>query len=559
MPLFEFINLPNVTSFHVPDSARLRNFANNNPYMRIGTVLPGGYVVGYVFEDKLEQLVLGLEESFIDIRPTVFALLDRQSLESTSILQVHQLPNINLRGKGVLLGFVDTGIDYTHPAFLYEDGTSKIQYIWDQTILGNFPEDMQFGSVYSQAQINEALSSDNPLSIVPEQDTNGHGTFLASVAGGRENNDFLGAAPDSEIIAVKLKPASEFRLSYTVAPPGTTDVFASDKIMLGIKFILDKADELKRPVAICIGLGSNFGGHAGLSIIEDYITYLSSRRGVVICTAAGNEANARHHTSGKISALGETKAVEVLVGENVGAFAAYIWNSPLDSISASVESPTGQVIRKIPFQANTVVQKTFVLEKSFVTVAYLLIRDHLIFVQVNEPTPGIWRIILHGDAISNGDYHAWLPITGLISPNVEYVSPNPFNTVVVPSTAVGAIVCGAYNSLDNSLYISSSWGPTLVPRLAPDFTAPGVNVGGAVPGGHGTFSGTSAAAAITTGASAILLQWGIVEGHEFYMNSARVRALLIGGCDRLPNIHYPNVQWGYGSLNLLNSLRLLAR
>ena len=96
-----------------------------------------------------------------------------------------------------------------------------------------------------------------------------------------------------------------------------------------------------------------------------------------------------------------------------------------------------------------------------------------------------------------------------------------------------------------------------MPRIVPDLVAPGVNVGGAVPGGHGVFSGTSAAAAITTGASAILLQWGIVEGHEFYMNAARVRALLVAGCDRLPNIQYPNVQWGYGSLNLLNSFRVL--
>ena len=96
-----------------------------------------------------------------------------------------------------------------------------------------------------------------------------------------------------------------------------------------------------------------------------------------------------------------------------------------------------------------------------------------------------------------------------------------------------------------------------MPRLAPDFTAPGVNVGGAVPGGHGTFSGTSAAAAITAGASAILLQWGIVLGNEPYMNSARVRALLILGCDTTADLQHPNMQWGYGSLNLFNSLKIL--
>ncbi|HOR14121.1 MAG TPA: S8 family serine peptidase, partial [Clostridia bacterium] len=185
--------------------------------------------------------------------------------------------------------------------------------------------------------------------------------------------------------------------------------------------------------------------------------------------------------------------------------------------------------------------------------------DHLILVKITDPTPGIWRIILQGEVIANGEFHAWLPITGIADPNVEFASPDPDYTVVIPATAVGALVCGAYDSRDNSLYIASSWGPTRVPRLAPDFTAPGVNVGGAVPGGgHGVFTGTSVAAAITTGASAILLQWGIVEGHEFFMNSARIRALLIRGCDRHPNIQYPNVQWGYGSINLMSSFRVLS-
>ena len=559
MPLSEFINLPNVTSFHAPDSVRLRALAQNNPYMRIGTVLSGGYVIGYVVEEMFDQFVLELGESLIGVHPTLLTLLDRQSLESASILQVQQLPNVNLRGEGVLLGFVDTGIDYMHPAFLYEDGTSKIQYIWDQTVLGNFPPDMQFGSVYSKAQIDEALATDNPLSIVPEQDFNGHGTFIASVAGGRENNNYIGAAPDAQIIAVKLKPANQFQRSQTSAPADNDAIFASDNIMLGIEFILDKADALNRPVAICIGLGSNFGGHAGLSLIEEYISYVNTRRGVVVCTAAGNEANARHHTSGTILSSGDTKTIEVVAGENVSTLVVYIWNSPLDSISAAVESPAGQIIHRIPFEANTVFQRSLALERSMVSIGYFLLRDHLILVKITDPTPGIWRIILQGEVIANGEFHAWLPITGIADPNVEFASPDPDYTVVIPATAIGSLVTGAYDSRDNSLYVASSWGPTRVPRLAPDFTAPGVNVGGAVPGGgHGVFTGTSVAAAITTGASAILLQWGIVEGHEFFMNSARVRALLIRGCDRHPNIQYPNVQWGYGSINLMNSFRVLS-
>jgi subtilisin family serine protease len=91
----------------------------------------------------------------------------------------------------------------------------------------------------------------------------------------------------------------------------------------------------------------------------------------------------------------------------------------------------------------------------------------------------------------------------------------------------------------------------------PDLTAPGSEVTGVFPNGFGKMEGTSVAAAVTAGACALLLQWGIVEKNEETMNSYIARTYLIRGCDRDRDIEYPNFQWGYGRLNLFNTFEML--
>ena len=552
--LDEFIRLPTTASFMVQDSDRFRSFAEKNPYIHVGPVLSGGYVVAYLHEDQLHPTLRELGETFMDTHTIAYTLLDRETFAEPYITRTLQMPGTDLMGQGVILGFVDTGIDYTSPSFRYENGSSKILSIWDQTGQGNFPADMQFGAVYTQEEINAALQSDHPLDVVPHQDTDGHGTFIASVACGRENGGHIGAAPDASIIAVKLKPATPYyRRQFPEWPEDNRNIFSSENVMMGIDYILDLADAFDRPVAICIALGSNFGGHAGLSMMEEFLTYISNRRGVAVCTAAGNESSARHHTDGVFTEAGQIRTIEISVGQQVRGFPVYIWNEPWDKLSVAVESPTGQVVSLIPFQTNVALRKTLVLEKSVVALSYFQLKSRLSIVSVEDPTPGIWRIILQGNIVVSGEYHAWLPITGMVSPSVEFVEPKPNYTIVNPATAIGTITCGAYNSRNESLYVASSWGPTRLPRLSPDFVAPGVNIGGIYPRRPGAASGTGVAAAITAGAAAVMLQWGIVMDHEPDMTCNRVLSLLIRGCDRDDSREYPNVQWGYGKLDLWES------
>ncbi|MDL2258828.1 S8 family peptidase [Eubacteriales bacterium OttesenSCG-928-K08] len=526
------------------------------PYVRPGRVLIGGFSSMYVDKNHIDDVLSSLGTRSIDVRPLVLAPLGQADLYEAGILQAQNQPYLDLRGRGVLLGFVDTGIDYMNAAFQYEDKRSKIQYLWDQSIPGNAPEGYYFGSQYTNEQLNEAIVSDNPYSIVPSRDTVGHGTFLASVAGGRGPGEYIGAAPDADMIIVKLRKANQYHLSAAHTPPDVESAFSSADLMVGIEYILDRANRLDRPVAICIGLGTNFGGHDGFSVLEEYLSGLANLAGCVICVAAGNEVLARHHTQGQVEKSGDTKNIEIRAANNGSDINVQIWTGQADLFSAAVTSPAGETVGRIPAKTGVRVESGLALEQSRVSVSYWFplfgSGDQLTNITIYNPTPGLWTITLHGDSVLNGTYHAWLPITGLVDPQIAFLSPSPDVTITVPATSLGIITVGAYATDTRSLYGSSSWGPTRLPLLSPDITAPGVNVQGVFPGGYGSMSGTSVAAAIATGASAQLLQWGVVENNEPSLSSYLARAYFIRGCERDAGISYPNEQWGYGRLNVYN-------
>ena len=551
LSLDEFIALPTTVDFVAVNSRRFRRYADERPFIRIGTVLPdANFVIAYTDQEYIPQIFGETESNFITSFPAVFSLLDTQANEASGITPLQQNPHLDLRGQGVLLGFIDTGIDYTKDAFRYADGTSKIKYLWDQTVPGNPPEDMRFGSVYTQEQINRALRSPDPREIVPSLDTHGHGTFLASVAGGHENNEYMGVAPDSEIVFVKLKRARNYYYERFTLPRDNPYLYQSTDFMLGIKFIIDHTIEFNRPVAICVGMGTNFGPHNGTLVSEQYISAVSRRLGVAIVTAAGNESNTRRHTTGTIRKTGDTETISVNVGQRVSSFSTYIWSAPYNTMSVSVQSPTGQVIPRKPFIPGFTSADTLIFERSTVKIYYYPENIHYIGVTITDPTPGLWNINLYGDYIIDGRYNAWM---SLLCDNVAFLRPDPNFTVVSPATALRTITAGAYDSRNGSLYVASSWGPTAALRMSPDFVAPGVDVRGVFPTGYGTMTGTSVAAAMSAGAAALLLQWGIIRGNEVSMNGDRVRTLLISGCRRNSDTVYPNYQTGYGQLDLFNT------
>jgi len=557
----KFLDSPDTVGFIVRGSDEIDRLISENPEIVATQTLSGRYVVCYTTVENYPHVLDQLGSSYLSSIAMVLGPLGRPGLEAAGILPIQQQPYLSLRGRGVLIGFVDTGIDYTQQVFRYEDGTSKIRYLYDQSITGTPPEGFFIGTDYTNEQINQALQSKNPYDVVPSRDMAGHGTFLASVAAGREIGDFIGAAPEAELIVVKLKKARPYGLRLFAVPKEQENAFSSIAVMIGVEYVLRKAQELERPVVICLGIGTNSGSHDGFSIFEEYLSGVANLSGVCMCIAAGNESQSRHHTKGIVAATGETQNIDVKVGNQPADFFISIWNSVSDKMSVSVTSPTGEYIARIPPKTGNIQTTDLILERAHVRVAnYFPLEGsggQLTNVRVLSATPGIWTITMHGDIILDGTFNAWLPMTGFVSPDVEFLAANPYYTVTVPSTATGAISCGAYNSENDSLYLNTSWGPTRIEIMAPDLVAPGVGIQGIYPTGSGTMSGTSAAAAITAGACALMMQWGIVQGNDVSISTHQIRAYLIRGCNRMQTVSYPNPQWGYGTLNLFQSFNLM--
>lgn len=557
LPLSEFLKLPTTVDFETINSDRFKLFVKERPYLRVGTELASGYVVVYTNKKYLQKVFTEMGENYLTFYPRILSPLDEQSNYDSGITQILNQPYLNVTGRNVIIGFVDTGIDFTKNAFRFADGSTKILNIWDQTLDGPRSPDVYYGSVYTKADIDAALTGDRPFDRVPTRDTDGHGTFLASVAAGSETGEYIGAAPGAYVIAVKLRRANPYYIEKFLLPEENPNLYEETDYLLGMKYILDRSEELNLPVVLCIGMGSNMSGHDGNTQFEEYINFVSQRTGYVFVTAGGNESNAKHHTQGTIARTGTTDTINLRVGEPNVSFRFTIYGTAYDKFSVGVTSPTGETLARLPFKAGFSFSEKLIFEDTSITVGYYKDVNTFIVLEFRNATQGIWEVRLYGDSIISGEYYSWLPITGQINESVEFLKPVPEYTIVFPATGMSSVTCGAYNSFDDSLFVSSSWGPTRQPRMSPDLVAPGVGVNGVYPTGYGTMSGTSVSAAVASGAAALLLEWGIVQGNMKSMNGDTVRILLSSGCRREDGVQYPNVKWGYGRINLFGTFSVI--
>lgn len=489
--------------------------------------------------------------------PKLYTLLDTVNLDAAGITQVQNQPVLKLTGQDIILGFIDTGIDYTHPAFRRSDGSSRIYGLWDQTVqTGTPPYDLEYGSVYTRQEINQALALEDPYSLVPSQDEIGHGTALAGIAAGTAlpENDFAGAAPQAMIAAVKLKPAKEYLKSLFYVT-GDAPAYQMTDIMAGIRYLIRLSEELLKPLVICLGLGTSQGAHSGDSPLDSMLSVTNQFRGIIGVSAAGNEAGRAHHYYGTALNSTEYNAVEILVKEGTRGFCAELWGQPPEVYAVGFESPLGEVVQKIPPRLSYSENISFILENTKIFVSSEIIQtvsgSQLIFIRFTDPTPGSWKIRVYTGNYNSGSYHIWLPITGFSNPDVTFLEPNPDTTITSPGTSLSVITTAAYNAYNNSLYLNSSRGYTRTGQIKPDIAAPGVNVFAPAPRQrYTTITGTSAAAAITAGASALVMEWGMNRTPSRIFNSEEMKSLFIRGAQRRGDNLYPNREWGYGLLDV---------
>lgn len=524
--------------------------------------------IGYKFSaiyyplSEINPISVG-EDTYIAI-PKLFGLMDTSAVEATGALRLQRVRGTSLTGNGVIVGFIDTGIDYTNDIFKNVTGKTRILSIWDQSDQsGTHPQGIEFGSEYTREDIDRALQSENPYSIVPTKDTQGHGTFMAGVACGSEDveNNFIGAANESQIAVVKLKKAKKYLRDFYLIEENVQDVYQENDIMQAVTYLRNLSRRESKPLVLVLGLGTGSGQRSGGSALSQQLNDLGEMIGCCVVTCAGNEGNARLHYKGSVLNK-EYEDVELRVGEGTNGFTMELWGNSPDIISVAFISPSGEMISRIPARVGQSDTVEFLLEKSKIDISYSLVEAgggvELIFMRFIDPTPGVWIIRVYGNNILEGDYNIWLPIKQFIDKETYFLKPNPDITLTVPSTTQATITVAAYDNMTNALFTDSSRGFTRTNEIKPDITAPGVNVYG--PGINNNYvrkSGTSVAAALVAGNCAQLMQWGIVEKNETQMKTNYIKNFLIRGAIRDRNIVYPSKEWGYGKVNVYEAFSIL--
>lgn len=521
------------------------------------TELLNGYAVIVIEEERIGQLAQLPEVEFIEKPKKLYFQTDvgRQ----VSCIDIVQDMPLSLRGKGTLIGIVDSGIDYENAEFRNEDGTTRIVSLWDQSVNGRPPAGYLAGTEYTREQIDAALATEDKevrRQMVKTSDVSGHGTAVAGIAAGNgrgsEGRRFRGAAPEAELIIVKMGAPREGGF------PRTTE------LMRGVDYIVRKAVELRRPVAINISFGNTYGSHDGTSLVERFLNDIADMWKNVICIGSGNEGASAGHVSGKVRRqISET--VELAVQQREPALSIQIWKSYVDEMGVSVISPSGR--QAGPFY-------------EFLGAQRYILGDTELLIYYEEPKPysvkqeiylsllpgkqyiesGVWKIVLTPGRIVDGEYQMWLPTQTSLNMGTAFLQPNSMSTLTIPSTASLAVTVAAYDARTFSYADFSGRGPAGMYEgenvLKPDIAAPGVRVTAPVPGGgYQSFSGTSFAAPFVTGSAALLMEWGIVRGNDPYLYGEKVKAYLRKGAKQLAGYErWPNALLGYGALCVRDSL-----
>lgn len=523
-----------------------------------------GFFYDAVYIDRTFVGPLSMDRFSYGEIPKCYALLDTETLSQAGIAQVQNYPTLQLKGNRVLIGFLDTGIDYGNPIFRNLDGATRIAAIWDQTVQsGSPPEGFLYGSEYVREEIDRALRSGAPEEIVPSRDTNGHGTFVASVAAGGvdEGTRFSGAAPESTIAVVKLKEAKQYLKDYYLIAGGEP-CYQENDIMLGVRYLDELAGRLGLPLVMCITLGTNMGDHTGSSPLASYLNSFAAINNRILVTGTGNEANQRHHYEGRLEDRGDADTVEVRVEKGAAGFTAELWTDIPNILVLSVTSPSGETIPYATIRQGQSAVYRFVLEKTTLYLDYrILVRNtnaELIFLRFENPVEGVWKIRVEGTQIADGIFHIWLPVKEFLSGEVYFLTPNPNTTITEPSNGFVPITAANYNGANNALAVESGRGYTRSRRIKPDFAAPGISVTGAnLQRGFSERSGSSVAVAVTAGAAALFEEWLVYHLGVTDTNSLQVKNLLIYGARRMEGETYPNREWGYGMLDLYQTLLAL--
>ena len=540
------------------------------------------YACAFKITDKLAIVAVKddrIKELAKDVPAIIFVnFRNKYVLEGTSTTDVSNIepikinPYLNLTGRGVIIGIVDTGIDYTNKEFLREDDTSRVEVIWDQTIkpsnIDLSSNEVFTGTVYDNAKINEAvkakLAGNDPYAIVPSKDEIGHGTQMASIAGSRGyDKDVIGVANDCTFAIVKLRESKKFKKQLEDESIRNVPVYYLSFIIAGIEFLKDYALKVKKPMVILNSIGTSDHSHDSSDIFSRYLNEVTSYRGLVFVSSCGNEGLADGHASGYVNYTGDIKEVELKVENSMKLLAFKVWVRRPNKMSIAVISPSGESSQFMTSNLYTEKKIEYVFENTSLKIDFLT-WDNITGLQVfilsfSNIKPGIWKIRLRGEYIVDGRFDIWLPPAKTLKPGIKFLEPDPNQTINVPGSSSSGVSVSYYNQNNKSIVAESGRGFPLFPIIKPDIAAPGIDIFATSSNGRKvTVTGSSAASSIVAGTCALLMQWGIVDGNDSTMYSTKVLSYLVAGASRSSDRRYPDVSLGYGTLDLLGTFNRIS-
>ncbi len=472
-----------------------------------------------------------------------FTLNATSPVQAANIPQFHTNKYLNLTGNGVIICFIDSGIDYLDEEFIYENNASKILEIWDQTIgKQSDNKDILFGTIYTRSQINGAIAQKDigdPYLVVPSKDEIGHGTMVARYAAGRT----IGAAPNSDIIMIKLKQTNlSTRELYGIH---NVDIPVYDLVnnYLALRYVNSLIKKYNKPIVLCYGMGTNVSAHDGSCLIEKTIDILSENRGFVCVAGVGNQGISDTHFVDTLKDTGDTTAIQLNIAPDEKGLRLDIWCIKPDIVSVGIASPRGDRVEKIDARRGRVETINFVYEGTAVVVIYQIPEQNsgdmlvsLIFKNVAE---GIWNITVYGDNIFNGRIDAWIYQGELLNAGTRILNSNSDTTLMSPSTSRMAITTSYYNQQTGNIDSKSGRGFARDGSIKPDISV----------GGYDNDTGvasSSVATAVIAGSAALILQWGIIDKKYPMMFASTVKSYMIQGTEKANYMVYPNEVNGYG-------------
>lgn len=441
-----------------------------------------------------------------------------------------------LFGKGTIVAVIDTGIRAESMEFRNADGSTRILNIWDQTT----------GTEYDRSQIDEALQNETKDTAgIPGADVLGHGTQVAAIACGSS-----GVAAQADILVVKLGLAAKNGF------PRTT------QLMEALDYVVRKAIDYGKPLAVNISFGNNYGDHTGSSLLENFINDIADSWKCSICIGSGNEGLGAVHTGGTLTEDME-ETVELAVSSYETGLSIQIWKDYWDDIAVEIIAPSGRNLGRI--QENSRISRIRYEDMELLTYfgepSPFRIRQEIYIDMIPQTVyiqSGLWKFRLIPRSIRNGRYDMWLPAQGALNFGTGFTSPDSASTFTIPSAAAKAVTVGAYDAGTGSAapfsgrgYIVEIGGSLMV---KPELAAPGVNVLVPSVSGMARVSGTSYATPFVTGSAALLMEWGIVRGNDAFLYGEKLKAYLIKGAEPLAGAAVPDTQTGWGRLCLKNSL-----